>query len=343
MGARANAVRRCSWLCMTLVASTIYVALRWVKARRAEVDAGMAPGIGLGGIHLVRPQQSPMTQPLAHRRLGDRPPNVVLLHGLGASAAIWQAVAEQLAARGHSILLPDLLGFGKSRHLGTTFALADHVDALKRLLQHTEAQQPLLVGHSFGCAVAATLADEYPDAVRALVLVSPPVFRDADIARSRLSERGWLARQFILGTPAASLVCQTMCLTRPLFARLTVRLAHDVPDAVARDSVEHTWPAYRDALSTCSRTTRSLMRSTSRDDQRSSSSARTTRRRRPRTYWSIHTSTSASRYGHPTTSYPCARPTASPPSSTQSCCRRRAYSPTTTPPGRLERPNGDKR
>ena len=66
---------------------------------------------------------------------------------------------------------------------------------------------------------------------------------------SRLSERGWLARQFIRGTPAASLVCQTMCLTRPLLARLAPRLANDVPDAVARDSVEHTWPAYRDALS----------------------------------------------------------------------------------------------
>lgn len=119
-------------------------AVRWVKARRAEVDAGMAPGSGLGGIHLVRPQQSPMTHPLAHRRLGDRPPDVVLLHGLGASSAIWEPVAEQLAARGHSILLPDLLGFGKSRRLGTTFSLADHVDALKRLLQHTQAQQPLL-------------------------------------------------------------------------------------------------------------------------------------------------------------------------------------------------------
>ncbi len=249
MGAAAKAMPRYRWLCVSLVASTIYVALRWVKARRAEVDAGMAPGIGLGGIHLVRPQQSPMTQPLAHGRLGDRPPNVVLLHGLGASSAIWQPVAEQLAARGHSILLPDLLGFGKSRRLGTTFALADHVDALKRLLQHTEAQQPLLVGHSFGCAVAAALADEQPDTVHALVLVSPPAFRDADIARSRLSERGWLARQFILGTPAASLTCQTMCLTRPLLARLAPRLANGVPDAVARDSVEHTWPAYRDALS----------------------------------------------------------------------------------------------
>lgn len=250
MGAAAKAVLRCSWRCISLVATTIYVAVRWVKARRAEVDAGMAPGVGLGGIHLVRPQRSPMTQPLAHRRLGDGPPDVVLLHGLGASSAIWHPVAKRLAARGHSILLPDLLGFGKSRHLGTTFALADHVDALTRLLQHTGAQQPLLVGHSFGCAVAAALADEHPDAVRALVLVSPPAFRDADSARNRLSERGWLARQFIRGTSAANLLCQTMCLMRPLFARLALRLADDVPDAVARDSVEHTWPAYRDALST---------------------------------------------------------------------------------------------
>lgn len=240
-----------TWLFLALAASAVYaiVLAGWLTARRAEADAGMAPGIGLGGSHLVRPQQSPDTQPLAHVRLGpDDPPDVVLLHGLGASCTIWRPVAEELAARGHSVVVPDLLGFGKSRRLGTTFGLADHVAALERLTLATSAHQPLIVGHSFGCAVAVGFADAHPQNVRALVLVSPPAFRDAAEARTRLGERGWLARQVLRGTPAASLVCNSMCLTRSLAGRLVGRLASDVPAAVARESVEHTWPAYRDAL-----------------------------------------------------------------------------------------------
>jgi pimeloyl-ACP methyl ester carboxylesterase len=240
-----------TWLFLALVATALYVIVLagWLCARRSEADAGMAPGIGLGGSHLVRAQRSPAVRSLAHLRLGpDRPPDVVLLHGLGASSALWRPVAEDLAHGGHSVLAPDLLGFGGSRGIGTTFGLAEHVDALERLLEETGAQQPLVVGHSFGCAVAAAFADRRPEQVRALVLVSPPAFRDAEEARKRLGERGWLARHVLEGTPAASLVCNTMCLTRSLAGRVVPRVVSTLPTDVARESVEHTWPAYRDAL-----------------------------------------------------------------------------------------------
>lgn len=240
-----------TWLFSALVVSALYVIVLagWLGARRAEADAGMAPGIGMGGGHLIRAQRSPAVELLAHLRLGaDRPPDIVLLHGLGASRAIWRPVAEQLAARGHSVLVPDLVGFGRSRGIGTSFGLDDHVAAVKRLLDETAAEQPVVVGHSFGCAVAAALAKEHAEDVRALVLVSPPAFRDGEEARTRLGERGWLARHVLRGTPAASLACNTMCLTRSLAGRVMPRVASRVPAEVARESVEHTWPSYRDAL-----------------------------------------------------------------------------------------------
>ncbi len=146
------------------------------------------------------------------------------------------------------MLVPDLVGFGRSRGIGTSFGLDDHVAAVKRLLDETAAEQPVVVGHSFGCAVAAALAKEHAEDVRALVLVSPPAFRDGEEARTRLGERGWLARHVLRGTPAASLVCNTMCLTRSLAGRVMPRVASRVPAEVARESVEHTWPSYRDAL-----------------------------------------------------------------------------------------------
>lgn len=239
------------WLSSAVVVGGLYVAVLalWVRARRAELAAGMAPGIGLSGTHLVRPQRPVDRADLGHRRYGPaRSAEVVLLHGLGASYAIWEPVAEQLAQRGVSVLVPDLLGFGRSRGIGTTFSLANHATAVARLIDGSGASAPLVVGHSFGCAVAAELAETRPERVSGLVLVSPPTFRDGAQARARLAERGWLARQVLNGTPTASFMCNAMCLTRGVAARVMPRVARSLPDAVARQVVEHTWPAYRGAL-----------------------------------------------------------------------------------------------
>ncbi len=240
-----------AWLLVALASSGFYawVLSRWIGARRLEADAGMAPGIGLGGDALLRPQHPPALRTLAHDRLDPGAiPIVLLLHGLGGSRHVWRAVGQRLRARGITVLAPDLLGFGASRSIGTTFALDDHVDALLRLLDETAARTVLVAGHSFGCAVAAALATAAPQRVSGLVLVSPPVFADAQQARDRLSQRDWLSRKVVNGSPIASVACGLMCLLRRPVATILGRRARRVPPDVARDGVQHSWPAYRDAL-----------------------------------------------------------------------------------------------
>lgn len=240
-----------TWLFVALVLSALYAIFLsgWLAARRSEADAGMAPGIGLGGSSLVRPQANPADTPLARTRYGpDHPPDVLLLHGLGASRAFWETVAVGLESDGTAALVPDLLGFGGSRTIGTRFALGDHVDAVRRLLDRCSAGPVVLVGHSFGCAVAVALAGAEPARVRSLILVSPPVFRDGAQARVRLGKRGWLARKVLRGAPVASLTCGAMCLLRRPAAGVLARWARDLPTRVARDGVQHSWPAYRDTL-----------------------------------------------------------------------------------------------
>jgi pimeloyl-ACP methyl ester carboxylesterase len=240
-----------SWLFVALTLSALYCILlaAWLQARTIEADAGLPPGIGVGGRSLVRAQQDPRVVSLAHERHGpDRPPDVLLLHGLGASRELWRPVTDELAAGGRAVLVCDLLGFGASRTIGTRFGLDDHVAAIRALLERYPGQPVVVVGHSFGCAVAAALAAAEPERVHALVLVSPPVFRDPAEARMRLGERGWLARKVLSGSPVASFTCGAMCLLRAPAGHLLARLARDLPERVVRDSVQHTWPAYRDAL-----------------------------------------------------------------------------------------------
>lgn len=240
-----------TWLVIALAASGLYAALlaAWLSARRREARAGMAPGIGIGGIAVVSPQADPATTELAHVHAGSpRPPDVLLLHGLGGSSAVWRPVADELAAVEKSVIVPDLLGFGASRRIGTRFGLDDQVRALERLLEGHDAAPLVVAAHSWGCAVAVALAARTPARVEQLVLVSPPVFLDPQVARARIAARGWLARQTVEERPAADFACGLMCLARGLLVRALPRLSRDLPAEVAADSVQHSWPAYRDAL-----------------------------------------------------------------------------------------------
>jgi pimeloyl-ACP methyl ester carboxylesterase len=146
------------------------------------------------------------------------------------------------------VLLPDLLGFGSSMRLGTMFGPANQADAVLRLLQHHRLDQVHLVGHSWGCLVAAAVAERAPQQVSRLTLVEPAVFADPDTARMRFARRSWLARATVDDSGIGGLVCGIMCLLRPAFSRLAPRLEPDVPEEVARGGVQHSYLAYRDAL-----------------------------------------------------------------------------------------------
>lgn len=209
-----------------------------------------APGVGLTGSAVLRAQRDPRTTTLVNEEHGHESPSVLLLHGLGAAAAFWRPVAQCLAERGRGTLLPDLLGFGSSRRLGTHFHLDDQAAAVIRLLENR--RPTVLVAHSYGAVVAVAVAAERPELVDRLVLISPAVFADPDEARRRIGARSWLARKTVSGSPVAGLACGAMCLLRAPLTFLAPRLASsfspDVPAQVARDAVTYLWPAYRDAL-----------------------------------------------------------------------------------------------
>jgi pimeloyl-ACP methyl ester carboxylesterase len=243
-----------SWLVIALLCLGLYAAAltAWIRARRAEAAAGMPPGVGLTGRAVLRPQHDPRVGDLAHdeTRAADGP-TVVLLHGLGASSAFWRPVAGALAGRAHTVV-PDLLGFGSSIRLGTHFHLDDQAAALIRLVDRHGGGPVVMAAHSYGAAVAVTVARERPDLVRRLVLVAPAAFADAGEARERIGGRSWIARKTMDGSPVADLACGAMCLfRRPLTAlapRAAARVSSDIPPDVARDSVTYVWPAYRDGL-----------------------------------------------------------------------------------------------
>jgi pimeloyl-ACP methyl ester carboxylesterase len=95
---------------------------------------------------------------------GDGEP-LLLVHGLGGSAANWLALAPLLLP-GRRLIVPDLPGHGGSDPLPAAASLTAYADSLAALLEGPAA----VVGHSLGGAIALRLAIRRPGLVSALVL-----------------------------------------------------------------------------------------------------------------------------------------------------------------------------
>lgn len=102
---------------------------------------------------------------------------VVLLHGLTASPPAWRAVAEALAARGRTVVVPRLLLHGYADRMTTALravraqALIDDVAAIVQAT--AEVGEPLTIaGHSLGATLALDAAARGPAGAR-VVAVAP--------------------------------------------------------------------------------------------------------------------------------------------------------------------------
>lgn len=173
---------------------------------------------------------------------------MVLLHGLVGSSRYWDTAYDALA-RGHQLVVPDLLGFGRSPKPASGYTPDDHVDALVALLDEVGAVGPATVGaHSAGSIVALRLAVRHPERVRRVVAFGPPLYADAASARAHLAAMGPMAKVFALPGPIAAAACGWVCAHRPLAARLAVMTHPHLPAAVSADSVAHTWASYTGTL-----------------------------------------------------------------------------------------------
>ena len=102
------------------------------------------------------------------RHGGDGTP-VVLLHGHPRTHATWHMVAGLLAPQ-HTVVCPDLRGYGKSEQVEPYTKRAMAGDIL-RLMQKLGHERFAVVGHDRGSYVAHRLAVDHPDAVERLVLL----------------------------------------------------------------------------------------------------------------------------------------------------------------------------
>jgi 2-hydroxymuconate-semialdehyde hydrolase len=98
---------------------------------------------------------------------------IILLHGFPTSSHLWENLVPLLPP-GHRVVVPDLLGFGRS-DIGdrADLSIEGHAKRIVELLDALRIARSCVVGHHLGAAVAATVASTCPHRITHLALLHP--------------------------------------------------------------------------------------------------------------------------------------------------------------------------
>jgi len=122
---------------------------------------------------------------------GNGPPDLVCLHGLVDSVAIWDRVTPSLAERGRVVRL-DQRGHGRSEAPPGPYRREDLASDVAAVLADRAIERAVLVGHSMGGIVSMTTALCHPDRVAGLVLIGTASQCNEKVA-------GWYERIAVAG------------------------------------------------------------------------------------------------------------------------------------------------
>jgi pimeloyl-ACP methyl ester carboxylesterase len=134
--------------------------VQWADHAADVYHADRSRFVGVGGVRVHYQEAGPI----------DGPP-VLLIHGFTASTLVWSDVLLPIAERGFRVVAVDLVGFGFSgKPRGGEYTIDAQARMIVRLMDQLGMESATLVGSSYGGAIAATCALDYPERVSRLVL-----------------------------------------------------------------------------------------------------------------------------------------------------------------------------
>ncbi len=126
---------------------------------------------------------------------------LVILPGWQQNSEHWQTVKNILTEQGHDVEIIDLPGFGQEPYVNGIETITDVADWLEsKLANLTSKSDYMLIGHSFGGRVAATLAARQPTNLKAVVLNGSPNLYHTDFRtkiKKTLSKLLGIAKPFL--------------------------------------------------------------------------------------------------------------------------------------------------
>ena len=112
---------------------------------------------------------------LHYESYGDKGKPVILLHGWGQNTEMMAFIGEFL--KSHFIVYNlDMPGFGKSGDPKEAWGSFEYCQFLRNFCETMQIEDPIIIGHSFGCRIAIQYAVHYP--VHRMVLTGAAGIRD---------------------------------------------------------------------------------------------------------------------------------------------------------------------
>ncbi|MGR0221234.1 alpha/beta fold hydrolase [Agromyces sp. ZXT2-6] len=115
--------------------------------------------------------------------------DVILIPGFWLDASSWNEVTPALEAAGHRVHPVTLPGLESAEAPRAGIGLADHIEAVVRLVDGLDGPVAL-VGHSGGGAVAQGVADRRPDRIARVVYVDAAPIGEGDCINDELHASG---------------------------------------------------------------------------------------------------------------------------------------------------------
>jgi pimeloyl-ACP methyl ester carboxylesterase len=124
---------------------------------------------------------------IAFERAGAGPA-LVLVHGAVCDSRVWRRQLESLSDE-LTVVAWDAPGCGRSADPPESFRLADYADVLAGLVAALGLEQPHVLGHSFGGALALELYRRHPAVPASLILVGAYAGWAGSLSRTEVEQR----------------------------------------------------------------------------------------------------------------------------------------------------------
>ena len=130
----------------------------------------------------------------------DQKPPLLLIHGSPGSYETFKRIAnDDRLTENFQVIVVDRPGYGGSQKGDVEKSLEKQASSIKAALQYNKSNKPaMIVGYSFGGAIATRIAMDFPDILGKLLLLAPTL--DPDLESPRWYERLGKAFSWVLPT-----------------------------------------------------------------------------------------------------------------------------------------------
>jgi pimeloyl-ACP methyl ester carboxylesterase len=162
-----------------------------------------------------------------YQEAGDeKAPTLILIHGFISSNLIWSDVLLPLAMAGFRVIAPDLPGYGYSdKPRDADYTIESQARAVLGLMNRLKIDKASIVGASYGGAIAAAMALDYPQKVERLVLVGAVT---NDEPKKKLLLR--ISRLPIIGDIVTPLFLGSRCVLRKRTEQMYRRIGQPIDE-----------------------------------------------------------------------------------------------------------------